>query len=40
MIAIYQSTIDEIKKVWKVCGYDISDQEIFDMFEEVERDDE
>ena len=40
MIAIYQSVLDEIKKVWKVCGYDISDQEIFDMFEEVEEDDE
>ena len=36
MIAIYQSVLDEIKRAWKVCGYDISDQEIFDMVEEDE----
>ena len=34
MIAILEDTINEIKRVWKHCGYDITDQEIFDIVEE------
>ena len=35
MIAIYQETIDEIMKAWEHCGYHISDEEIFEIAEEV-----
>ena len=37
MIAIYQETIDEIKKAWEYCGFVISDEEIFKIAEEMER---
>lgn len=35
MIAILQETLDEIKKVWEHCGISISDEEIFEIAEEV-----
>ena len=35
MIAILQETLDEIKQVWEHCGISISDEEIFEIAEEV-----
>ena len=35
MIAILEDTINEIKKIWEHCGIPISDEEIFEIAEEV-----
>jgi len=35
MIGILQSDLEEIKQVWEHCGFNISDQEIFEIAEEV-----
>ena len=35
MKAILQSDIDEIKRAWEHCGFPISDDEIFEIAEEV-----
>ena len=37
MIAILSEEIEEIKRVWRHCGYDITDQEIFDIANEHEE---
>ena len=37
MIAIFQDTLKEIKKVWEHCGIPISDEEIFEIAEEVDH---
>ena len=35
MIAILEDTFEEIKRVWEHCGYHISNEEIFEIAEEV-----
>ena len=35
MIAITEDLLEEIKRAWEHCGYHISDEEIFEIAEEV-----
>ena len=35
MIAILEDTFEEIKRAWEHCGFVISDEEIFEIAEEV-----
>ena len=35
MIAIMEDLLEEIKRVWSSCGFEITDNEIFEIAEEV-----
>ena len=37
MIVILQSLKEEIENVWKRCGYELSDNELFAIMEEIEN---
>ena len=37
MIVILEEMLDEIRKAWEHCGFVISDEEIFEIAEEVEK---